>query len=215
LDFKSELATSQAKMQTEIKEQLDDFIATFAKLHTSISPPNTKGPESIASHVEVEDFQLMLGEKTPSHPFSYTASPQSHLHTSKPPPPPPPNTKHQTSLHYIAPSYGMYVWHASDNNNLGQFLPYTTKHYTVLPTPTTIPKQPTLLACHNYPTPQFEPINSGWFGNQACQINGAITHILLVASIIREGSASAPSFTHGRAPESMILIQHQLVCYHS
>jgi hypothetical protein len=32
LEFKSKLATSHAKMQLEIKEQLDNFLATFLKL---------------------------------------------------------------------------------------------------------------------------------------------------------------------------------------
>jgi hypothetical protein len=53
----------------------------------------------------------------------------------------------------------------------------------------------------DYSTPQFKPINSGCFGNQACQVNGAITHILLVTSITRERSASAPSFTHDRGTD--------------
>jgi hypothetical protein len=32
LGFRSKLASSQAKMQPDIKEQLDDFITTFMKL---------------------------------------------------------------------------------------------------------------------------------------------------------------------------------------
>jgi hypothetical protein len=35
LEFKSELAHSQAKIQSELNEQLDDFLATMVKLQSS------------------------------------------------------------------------------------------------------------------------------------------------------------------------------------
>jgi uncharacterized coiled-coil protein SlyX len=69
LEFKSELATSQAKMQSKFKKQLDDFLATFVKVQSSTPPPPpppTKPPESLASHVvKTTEFQILLGEAPP------------------------------------------------------------------------------------------------------------------------------------------------------
>jgi hypothetical protein len=42
LEVKSELAVSHARLQTDLKEQLDDFLATFMKMHTSTPPPMSK-----------------------------------------------------------------------------------------------------------------------------------------------------------------------------
>jgi hypothetical protein len=84
-EVRSELASVQTKMQADMKDQLVDFLAAFIKLNSQTPPPHTKPVDSVASNVAQHmDLQSYLGEKTPpSHPYSYSASPQS-LHTSKP-----------------------------------------------------------------------------------------------------------------------------------
>jgi hypothetical protein len=77
LEVKSELAVSQARLQIDLKEQLDDFLATFMKMHTSTPPPTSKEVESVASHVsQATEFQILLGEKTPpSRTHTYSTTP--------------------------------------------------------------------------------------------------------------------------------------------
>jgi hypothetical protein len=85
LEFRSELASSQAKMQSDIKDQLDDFLITFMKMQSNSPPPN-KPLESVASNLgHTNELQLMLSEKAPpSHPYSYSVSPHSSAQPTRP-----------------------------------------------------------------------------------------------------------------------------------
>jgi hypothetical protein len=107
-EFRAELASAQAKMQVELKEQMGELIASVRRMQPQTPPPNTKPPESVASNMgQQNNLQSFLGENTPPlHPFQYLASPQSFVHSTKPaityptrPPPsipqtiPPPSTQ--------------------------------------------------------------------------------------------------------------------------
>jgi hypothetical protein len=85
LEFRSKLASSQAKMQSDIKDQLDDFFTTFMKLQSNSPPPN-KPPELVASNLgHTNELQFMLDEKTPpSHPYNYSVSPHSSAQPTRP-----------------------------------------------------------------------------------------------------------------------------------
>jgi hypothetical protein len=86
-DFRSELVSSQVKMLTELKEQLDEFLASILKIHSQTPPPNTKPPNSAASNMGQNiDLQSFFGDNTlPLHPYSYSASPQSFTHPTRTP----------------------------------------------------------------------------------------------------------------------------------
>jgi hypothetical protein len=161
LEFKSELAHSQARMQTEFKEQLNDFLATFMKLQTSTPPPTGQPPESAASNMgQATDFQTLLGEKTPpSHPFMSSASPHPTMQFPKPPHTKPP----LTTLPPITqtPLYGMpttsWIPTSSYNPTLNtslSFQPQTPQLITQSPWPTTVnPSYYYQTQPHNPPNP--------------------------------------------------------------
>jgi predicted component of type VI protein secretion system len=73
LEFRYEMASSQAKLQVDIKDQLDDFLSSMMKFKSPTPPPHAKPPESIASHMGQETEYIFLVRKplrtcTPIHP---------------------------------------------------------------------------------------------------------------------------------------------------
>jgi hypothetical protein len=47
VEFRFELASTQANMQSDLKEHLDEFLATFIKMHSQTPPLLTKPHNSV------------------------------------------------------------------------------------------------------------------------------------------------------------------------
>jgi hypothetical protein len=99
-DFHAELASSHAKMLSDMKSQLDGFLTSFMKLNSQTPPPPSRPLDSVTSNIaQNTDLQSLCGEKAlPSFSHSYSASPQSFLHTSKPTQP---STAHLTTSYKV------------------------------------------------------------------------------------------------------------------
>jgi hypothetical protein len=99
LEFRYEMASSQAKLQVDIKDQLDDFLSSMMKFKSPTPPPHAKPPESIVSRMgQATEYQYLLGEKTLKNMHPNTLNP--HMW------PVPNTTFHQIQQHspYQAPT---------------------------------------------------------------------------------------------------------------
>jgi molecular chaperone GrpE (heat shock protein) len=51
VDLKSEMATSQSKMQTEIKYQLEEFLSKFLRMQSGTPPPQALVTDTTTSNI--------------------------------------------------------------------------------------------------------------------------------------------------------------------
>jgi hypothetical protein len=109
LQLKSDMASSQTKLQSDIKDQLDDFFTKFVRLQSRTPPPQVVTIEAGASNLgQLSGRHSAIGENSPlSNAFS--VSPISHMQFSKPGPSnpigltPTTNQNNQTTIVHISP----------------------------------------------------------------------------------------------------------------